>query len=71
TKVFGNYFGKEEVVSKNPSYTEINVTENYAPVKKIRVNVVDNEGNAVENAVVDFKIYNNAELYTLASKNTD
>ncbi|MEG1934405.1 MAG: Ig-like domain-containing protein, partial [Rikenellaceae bacterium] len=71
TKVFGNYFGKEEVVSKNPSYTEINVTENYAPVKKITVNVVDNEGKAVENAVVDFKIYNYAELYTVASKTTD
>lgn len=71
TKVFGDYNGTEEVVSKNPSYTEINVTENYAPVKKVVVNVVDADGKAVDNATVDFKIYNYAELYTVASKTTD
>ena len=30
TKVFGRYEGKEEVMSVNPTYTEINVIDNYA-----------------------------------------
>lgn len=71
TKVFGDYNGTEEIVSKNPSYTEINVTENYAPVKKIKVTVVDSDGKAAQGADVDFKIYNYAELYTVATKTTD
>ncbi len=71
TKVFGDYKGVEEVVSKNPSYTEINVTEKYAPVKRINVTVVDEAGKTVEGATVEFKIYNYAEFYTVATKVSD
>lgn len=71
TKVFGNYDGPEEVMSQTECYTEINVTKNYAPVGKAYVKVLDKDGNTVEGANVEFKIYNYAEFYTVANKLTD
>lgn len=70
TNAFGRYDGPEEVLSTTPCYTEINVTSNYAPVATTAVNVVDAEGNPLQ-ATVEFKIYNYAEFYTAASKETD
>ena len=71
TKVFGDYDGPEEVVSKNACYTEINVTENYAPVSKLTVKVQDLKGRAVPSATVDFRLYNYGEFYPLVTKQTD
>ncbi|WP_461637480.1 transglutaminase domain-containing protein [Labilibaculum euxinus] len=71
TKVFGDFEGDYEVVKRSDNFTEINVVENYADVKKIYVQVVDQSGNSVENAKVDFGLYNYAEFYPIASKNTD
>lgn len=65
TKVFGRYDGPEDVMSRTPCYTEINVTGNYAPVGKTSVRVLDKQGKAVAGASVDFKLYNYAELYTM------
>ena len=71
TRVFGNYDGPEEVVSRQTNLTEINVTANYAPTRRITVAVSDSTGHAVEGAQVEFKIYNYAEFYTVATKTTD
>ncbi len=71
TKVFGRYNGPEEKMYVNPRYTEINVTDNYAPTSKVTVKIIDKEGNTIENAKVDFKVYNYAEFYTVASKRTN
>ncbi len=71
TKVFGYYNGPEEVMSRTSGYTEINVTHNYAPVTKVTVSVEDAAHRPIEGARVDFKIYNYAEFYTVASKTTD
>ena len=71
TKVFGRYNGPEEKMYVNPLYTEINVTDNYAPTSKVTVKIIDKEGNTIENAKVDFKVYNYAEFYTVASKRTN
>lgn len=71
TKVFGDYDGPEEVMSLTPCYTEINVIDNYAPTNEITVSVVDGKGKPVTDAKVEFKLYNYAEFYTVASKNTD
>ncbi|MDE6084873.1 MAG: transglutaminase-like domain-containing protein [Muribaculaceae bacterium] len=68
TKVLGRYDGPEEVLATSPCYTEINVTENYAPVADATVTVIDKEGKPVAGADVEFKIYNYAEFYTLARK---
>jgi hypothetical protein len=47
------------------------VIENYAPATKTTVKVVDNEGKAIDSALVEFKIYNYAEFYSAARKYTD
>lgn len=71
TKVFGRYEGAEEVMSVTPNYTEINVIENYAPTAQASVTVKDEQGNPVADALVEFKLYNYAEFYTVAKKQTD
>ena len=71
TRVFGDYDGPEEVIDRTANYTEINVVGNYAETAKLNVKVVDNEGKAVSNARVDFKIYNYSEYNTVATKYTD
>lgn len=71
TKVAGNYTGPEEVMSRTPCYTEINVTSNYAPTSRVDILVVDAQGKPVPQAMVEFKLYNYAEFYTVAKKTTD
>lgn len=71
TKVYGDYNGAEEVMMKNPLFTEINVTDNYAETKKMSINVVDKAGNPVDGAHVEVKVYNYADFYTVANKTTD
>ena len=71
TKVFGRYDGPEQVLGRTPCYTEINVTSHYAPVSDVCVRVVDKKGKPVVGARVQFKVYNYAELYTMASLPTD
>ncbi len=70
TKVFGDYRGPEDVMSKTACYTEINVIDHYAPTSNVVVKVTD-RGKPVEAAVVEFKVYNYAEFYTVATKATD
>lgn len=71
TKVVGDYHGPEEVMSRTPCYTEINVTSNYAPTSRVDISVVDASGAPVADALVEFKLYNYAEFYTVAKKTTD
>ena len=71
TRVFGRYYGPEEVIDVTPNHTEINVVHNYAETSKITIKVVDAEGNAVPDARVEFKIYNYAEFSGVAVKFTD
>ena len=71
TKVFGRYEGPEDVMSSTNCYTEINVIDNYAPTARAVVQVVDAGGKPVSGATVEFKLYNYAEFYTVARKQTD
>ena len=71
TKVFGKYQGPEEVMVQTPLYTEINVIDNYAESAKATVKVVDEAGQAVADARVEFKVYNYGEFYTVANKTTN
>lgn len=71
TKVFGDYTGPEDVVSRTPCYTEINVTKNYADVAEVIVTVLSADSLPVEGATVDYRLYNYAELYPIASKQSD
>jgi len=71
TKVAGDYHGPEQVVSRTPCYTEINVTSNYTPTSVRHIKVHDRNGNPVPNAIVEFKLYNYAEFYTVAKDTTN
>lgn len=70
TKVFGDYDGDEDVITRTPCYTEINVIRGYVPARRSTVTVTL-EGKPVEGADVEFKIYNYAEFYTVAKYSTD
>ena len=71
TRVFGDYDGPEEVISRSANYTEINVVDNYGKTAKTTFTVVDTEGKPQANLPVEFKIYNYAEFCTVVTKTTD
>ena len=71
TNVYGRYDGPEDVISRTPISTVINVTSNYAPTARQTVIVTDEAGNPIPGARIDFKLYNYAELYTVQSSKTD
>lgn len=71
TKVFGAYNGPEDVMKQTANYTEINVIDNYATSAPITITVQDPEGNPVQDANVEFKVYNYAEFYTVSQKTSD
>lgn len=70
-RVFGPYSGNEEILSTADGITDINVTEHYAPVDTLFVQVTDADGQPVAGATVDFRIYNYAEFYPIVTKKAD
>jgi len=71
TRTYGRYFGPEEVLDAEQRFSELNLTSNYATTKKITVLVNNSDGTASERAKVEFKLYNYAEFYPLATLLTD
>ena len=69
-KVFGRYRGPEEIIEQTACYTEINVIENYAPAARATARVTDTGGRPVAGALVEFKLYNYAEFYTVSRQTT-
>ena len=63
TRAYGPYYGTENVITHADRFTELNLISNYAPSKEIYVKVVDKNNKKVENAIVEFKLYNYAEFY--------
>ena len=71
SNAFGRYRGDEEINFQNHLYAKINMLSNYAPTKKITVQVKDADGHIVKDAEVKFKLYNYCEFYPLATIKTD
>ncbi len=67
-RVFGDYNGSEEIISKNPTYTVVNTTSLYGKTRKVNIQVNDEAGNAVPGAKVEYRIYNYAELFPAATQ---
>ncbi len=61
---FGRYSGREDVIQHTDCFTEINVTANYTATERLTVCVKDLSGVSVQDALVEFKIYNYAEFYS-------
>ncbi len=70
TKAFGKYKGSEDVIKEKGKYATLNVLQYYAPVKDIWVKVVDANNNPVNDALVEFGLYNYAEYYALKRQST-
>lgn len=71
TRVFGDYPGPEQIISVNKGITEINVTDNYVPVRESVVEVTDASGRPVPGIEVKYMIYNYAEFYPAVSMKAD
>ena len=71
TKVFGNSNDDNEVNVKTSQFNDINVITRYANTFKQYIKVLDKNGKAVPDAIVEYQLYNYAEFYPLTSKKTD
>ncbi len=71
SRTYGRYFGPEEVVNAEDRFSELNLTSNYAKTKKITILVSNGNGSPAEGAKVEFKLYNYAEYYPIATTTTD
>ncbi len=71
TRAYGKYFGKEDVVTREKRFSELNLTSRYAPVKRLFVHVKNQQGQPVSNAKVEFQLYNYTEFYPIATQFTN
>lgn len=71
TNVFGLYTGPEEKNLETPLYSKINLLENYAEIRSVRVLVTDENNQPLEGAKVQFMVYNYAEFYPISTNTTD
>jgi hypothetical protein len=71
TRAFGRYYGNDQVVISNDRFSELNLTSNYATVKNITINVKNDNGTPADSAKVEFKLYNYAEYYPIATNFTN
>ncbi len=71
TKSFGPSRDGEKVVSRYRKFSEINCLSKYAVTKTIFVKVSDTNNTPVNNAMVEYQLYNYAEFYPLAVVPTD
>ena len=71
TKVSGDYKGPEDVIVRNPVYTEINVIRNYVPARKTTVTVVNENGEPLPGIEVEYKIFNYGSFGTVVRITTD
>ncbi|MFO7722911.1 MAG: transglutaminase-like domain-containing protein, partial [Bacteroidales bacterium] len=71
TRVFGNYQGNEEVITRESDYAIINSTAIYADIARPEITVLGENGIPVSGAKVEFGLYNYAEFYPIATQITD
>jgi hypothetical protein len=71
TRAYGYYMGKENVIDREERFSELNLISHYAPSKTFTVKVKSIDGQPVQNARVEFRLYNYAEYYPIARLFTD
>ncbi|MFV0378057.1 MAG: transglutaminase-like domain-containing protein [Mangrovibacterium sp.] len=70
TRTYGKYFGDEPVINNGDRFAELNLTSHYAPVKKLVVEVQNQDETPVIGANVNYELYNYAEYFPLATQQT-
>ena len=71
TRAYGHYFGTEPVILATERFSELNLTANYATVKKIAISVKNTDGTPVDSAKVEYQLYNYAEFYPISTGYTN
>ncbi|MCK5821012.1 MAG: transglutaminase domain-containing protein [Bacteroidales bacterium] len=71
TKAFGAYQGDGRVGNREAQFSLLNTLEVYAQTKELFVKVVDKNNQVVDQADVEFQLYNYAEFYPISTKKTD
>lgn len=71
TRAYGHYTGNEPVIENQERFAELNLIANYAETKPIVIKVVDEAGKPVNEASVEFQLYNYAEFYPIAKQKTN
>ncbi|HEX7585132.1 MAG TPA: transglutaminase domain-containing protein [Prolixibacteraceae bacterium] len=71
SRAYGRYFGADDVVNAADRFSELNLTRNYATVKKITISVKNADGSPADSAKVEFQLYNYAEYYPIATSFTN
>ncbi len=71
TTVHGRYLDREEVIFSGTYSTRVNTLPWYAPTRRLVVEVSDGNGVLVAGSTVDFRVFNYAEFYPIASVTTD
>ena len=71
SEVFGKYNGQEEIVYVNESGSGVNVTSHYTRTVPTVVQVIDENGQPVENVKVEYKIFNYGEFYPVVTLYSD
>ncbi len=72
TKRFGNKNDTlNKVLVKTKNFEWVNVLEKYAPVKILRVLVVNQDNVPIKGAKVNYQVYNYSEMYPLFSDKTN
>jgi transglutaminase-like putative cysteine protease len=67
TKSFGAPWGNENAINKHRNYTEVNNLAKYTTTKRLHVRVEEEDGTPAAGALVEYKLYNYAEFYPIAS----
>ncbi len=71
TRAYGKYFGPEDIINREDRFTELDVTSNYARVKRLYVDVKNADGTPAADAKVEYQLYNYAEYFPLATQMTN
>ncbi len=71
TRAYGWFKGNESVIDRQDHFAELNLIGNYAETKTITIKVLNEQGNPVKDATVEFQLYNYAEFYPIAKEKTD
>lgn len=71
TRAYGYYLGNEPVITREDRFAELNLIANYAPVKDMVVKVLRMDNSPVKDALVEYRLYNYADLYPIAKSRSD
>lgn len=71
SRTYGRYLGNVDLTVDQNIFSELNLSSEYAAVKKISVSVKNSDGTPADSARVAFKVFNFGEYFTIATGYTN